>query len=74
MNSSRNYDLPPFISLSKDIIDKAIANNDYKTAFDTMLMVLSILNDNDKLLFLQYFTQDILTNYTQKTPNYLSKL
>lgn len=74
MNSSRNADIPRFISLSKDIIDKAIVNNDYKTAFDTMLMVLSMLNDNDKLLFLQYFNQDIVTNYTQKPPNYLSKL
>ena len=74
MYSSRNYDLPPFISLSKDMIDKALINNDYKTAFDTMLMVLSILNDNDKLLFLQYFNQDIVTHYTQKPPTYLSKL
>lgn len=74
MNSSRNPDIPPFISLSKDIIDKAVVNNDYKTAFDTLLMVLSMLNDNDKLLFLQYFNQDIVTNYTQKPPNYLSKL
>jgi hypothetical protein len=57
MNSSHNPDIPKFISLSKDIIDKAISNNDYKTAFDTMLMVLSMLNDNDKLLFLQYFKQ-----------------
>ena len=74
MNSSHNPDIPKFISLSKDIIDKAIANNDYKTAFDTLLMVLGILNDNDKLLFLQYFTQDVLTHYTQKPPNYRSKL
>lgn len=74
MNSSHNPDIPPFISLSKDIIDKAVVNNDYKTAFDTLLMVLNMLNDNDKLLFLQYFNQDIVTNYTQKPPNYLSKL
>ena len=74
MNSSHNADTPRFISLSKDIIDKAIANNDYKTAFDTMLMVLGMLNDNDKLLFLQYFKQDVLTHYTQKPPKYLSKL
>jgi hypothetical protein len=74
MNSSHNPDIPKFISLSKDIIDKALINNDYKTAFDTMLMVLSILNDNDKLLFLQYFNQDIVTHYTQKPPTYLSKL
>jgi len=66
--------IPRFISLSKDIIDKAITDNDYKTAFDTLLMVLGILNDNDKLLFLQYFNQDILANYAQKPPNYLSKL
>ena len=74
MNSSHNPDIPKFISLSKDIIDKAIANNDYKTAFDNLLIVLGILNDNDKLLFLQYFNQDILTHYIQKPPTYLSKL
>ncbi len=74
MNSSHNPDIPKFISLSKDIIDKAIANNDYKTAFDNLLIVLGILNDNDKLLFLQYFKQDVLTHYTQKPPKYLSKL
>ena len=74
MNSSRNPDIPKFISLSKDMIDKALINNDYKTAFDTLLMVLGILNDNDKLLFLQYFNQDVLTHYTQKPPKYLSKL
>ncbi len=56
------------------MIDRALINNDYKTAFDTLLMVLGILNDNDKLLFLQYFKQDILTHYTQKPPKYLSKL
>ena len=74
MNSSHNPDIPKFISLSKDIIDKAIANNDYKTAFDNLIIVLGILNDNDKLLFLQYFNQDFITNYTQKPPKYLSKL
>jgi hypothetical protein len=74
MNSSHNLDIHKFISLSKDMIDKALINNDYKTAFDTLVMVLGILNDNDKLLFLQYFKQDILTHYIQKPPTYLSKL
>jgi hypothetical protein len=74
MNSSHNPDIPKFISLSKDMIDKALINNDYKTAFDTLIIVLGILNDNDKLLFLQYFNQDVLTHYTQKPPTYLSKL
>jgi hypothetical protein len=45
---------------SKTIINKALKTHNYKLAFDLLVVVLSNLNERNKIIFLQYYSKYIL--------------
>ena len=57
MNETAQY-----IVSSKTLIDKLLTNNDYRNAFNMLIMVLSKLDNNDdKNEFIQYYNDYIFS-------------
>jgi hypothetical protein len=48
-----------YIHFSKKHIDDYILKNDYKTAFNYLILVLTRLNDNQKRNFIEYYSEKL---------------
>jgi hypothetical protein len=48
-----------YIMCSKQNIDAYICNNDYQKAFSLFILVLGKLDDNDKNVFIEYYSKKI---------------
>jgi hypothetical protein len=48
-----------YIMCSKQNIDAYMRNNDYQKAFSLFILVLGKLDDNDKNVFIEYYSKKI---------------
>jgi hypothetical protein len=59
MEITQEEDDMMYIYFSKKHIDDYILKNDYKTAFNYLILVLTRLNDNDKRNFIEYYSEKL---------------
>jgi hypothetical protein len=59
MKQIQEFDINIYILRSKINIDNHIRNNDYKKAFLLLILVLERLNDNEKIEFIDYYSEKL---------------
>ena len=49
-----------YIQMSKTSIDYYISENDFKNAFSLFIIVLEMLDENEKKEFISYYSKDLM--------------